>query len=463
MAEERKSKEFSRKSESGGGEIGTNDAEDIVEKTEQARPKKRPRKNPSLVSGGGERQTGEGNDTVTYKFQISADKVGQVLGSKGAVITRLQNRSGCHIAINQDFPPGVPREVTLLGTSSQIQLAYQLIQIILEQGPAAVNMLDGPIVSEELPCPQKIIGKVIGSSGHTIKEIELQCGVKIQIHQDLPEGADRLICVTGNPSAVARARELLQYVMANGSLGPLAHADTFLLPTSAPAMPPTIPLLPPQAVQVVECPKSCLGRIIGRGGETINQIQTQSLTKIHIEQNVPPGSPCRIHITGDLSAIALAVRALREVAVGPPRHSSAVSTKPVASSLPVLSLIPDPQPMGTNYAVEPLPPPLSSDPGAPPLPPHWTEHLTEEGHVYWHNSLTSVSQVSSSPPPPFSFSLSLCSLSSVCLCSGRDPQPPPDQSIVEEGRHLGCMICQCCTSVREEGVSIQRASVNHSC
>jgi rRNA processing protein Krr1/Pno1 len=371
--------------------------EEKIGKIESNRPKKRARKDSSLPGVSlfgkeGGKGIEEGKGIVTHKLQISADKVGQVLGSKGAVISRLQNRSGCHISINQDFPPGHPREVTLLGTPAQIEMANQLIQIVLNQGPAGVNMLDGPIVTEEVLCPQKIIGKVIGSGGHTIKEIELQCGVKIQINQDLPEGVDRQISVTGNPSAVRKAREMLQYVMTNGSLGPIAHSDTFLLPNPTPVSslcPASIPLLPPQTVQVVECPKSCLGRIIGRGGETINQIQSRSLTKIHIEQEVPPGAPCRIHITGDLSAIALAIQALREVATGPPRHlspaSASSSTKPgIDSSLPVVSLFPDPSPLSSSCSsATPL-----------PLPADWTEHLTDDGYAYWHNSRTSVSQVS---------------------------------------------------------------------
>jgi rRNA processing protein Krr1/Pno1 len=320
----------------------------------------------------------------------------------------LQNRSGAQILINQDFPPGTPREVTLIGTPSQIQAAQQMVDLIIAQGPAAVHMLDGPIITTEVTCPQKLIGRVIGSQGHTIKEVETRCGVKIQIHQDVPiEGGDRRISVTGNETALAQARSLLQYIMINGGLdtpaAPTPASYLALAPMAVPmpfAMPmhASVPLLSSPQTQVVEVPKTCLGRIIGKGGETVNQIQARSGTRIHIEQSVPPGAPCRIHITGERTGIEVAMRQLREVATGPlpPRSSSLTA----AAALPAVSLFPQLHlPRQTVVSSPSMPLPSYGTAALAPLPPHWTEHLTNEGHVYWYNSATSVSQVRLSPSP----------------------------------------------------------------
>jgi hypothetical protein len=54
---------------------------------------------------------------------------------------------------------------------------------------------------------------------------------------------------------------------------------------------------PGQAQQVVECPKEMVGRVIGRGGETIKGLQSQTGARIQIDQSsapctVGPGRKC---------------------------------------------------------------------------------------------------------------------------------------------------------------------------
>lgn len=51
--------------------------------------------------------------------------------------------------------------------------------------------------------------------------------------------------------------------------------------------------------QIIDCPKQLVGKIIGRGGETISQIQNKTGCKLQIDQNVPEGSPCKVTIQGN--------------------------------------------------------------------------------------------------------------------------------------------------------------------
>ena len=70
----------------------------------------------------------------------------------------------------------------------------------------------------------------------------------------------------------------------------------------------------------VDCSKSLVGRVIGRGGETINDLQTKSGTRIQIDQQVPDGQPCKITITGPPPNVQSAVAMVHEVMKnGPPR------------------------------------------------------------------------------------------------------------------------------------------------
>lgn len=51
-------------------------------------------------------------------------------------------------------------------------------------------MTGGPTLHIVIECPQTNVGRVIGSSGATIKELQSRTGAKIQIDQNFPEGTE---------------------------------------------------------------------------------------------------------------------------------------------------------------------------------------------------------------------------------------------------------------------------------
>ena len=46
--------------------------------------------------------------------------------------------------------------------------------------------------------------------------------------------------------------------------------------------------------QTIDVPKSVVGKIIGKGGETITTIQRKSGSKVTVDQSVPEGMPCKV-------------------------------------------------------------------------------------------------------------------------------------------------------------------------
>jgi len=66
----------------------------------------------------------------------------------------------------------------------------------------------------------------------------------------------------------------------------------------------------------LECPKKLVGRVIGKGGETINAMQKHSGAHIQIDQNVPEGQPCKVHVTGNPQSVAFAQYLLKQVMDG---------------------------------------------------------------------------------------------------------------------------------------------------
>lgn len=71
----------------------------------------------------------------------------------------------------------------------------------------------------------------------------------------------------------------------------------------------TCMLLPAQ----ISCPAHIVGRIIGRGGETIRSLQTASNAHIAINQNFPEGQPREIDISGPPDSVARAHEMVMEL------------------------------------------------------------------------------------------------------------------------------------------------------
>ena len=274
-------------------------------------------------------------------IHIAPDKVGSVIGSRGAVVQDIMGRAGCKIHVNQDFPDGVDREVEFVGTQAQIEAGEKLVRAVVESGPTVLQMLNGPVVQKVMDCEKPLVGRVIGSGGATIRDIQTRCGAKVQIHQDMPEHEPRKIEITGNANAVEQASMLIQFVMENGPPGP-GGLPTFG-PGNAMVMPGAMNMgmgggglmpismgaggLPVMAgsqpgSQVLEVQKTFVGKIIGRGGETIKMIQDASGARVQIEQNV---EPCRVNITGNPQSVTMAVQFVQEIMANGPNRINSMS------------------------------------------------------------------------------------------------------------------------------------------
>ena len=65
--------------------------------------------------------------------------------------------------------------------------------------------------------------------------------------------------------------------------------------------------------RVVECPRGIVGRVIGKGGETIKALQKHFGANIQIDQSV---DPMKITIIGQPSAVATTQQAVEEIVAG---------------------------------------------------------------------------------------------------------------------------------------------------
>ena len=232
-------------------------------------------------------------------IEIAPDKVAHVIGSKGAIIQELQARTGAKIYVNQEFPPGVNRQVLISGSPAQVKTARELVNLILANGPTAIHensLGGGPTLEIVIECPQSQVGKMIGPGGTTIKDLQAKSGAKIQIDQDFPDGVPRKIRVAGTQTAVTTATQLISVIMEGTSAPTTGYGQQR---TSGGG-----------GGQTIECAKSIVAKVIGRGGETIKSIQSRSGAKVQIEQNQ---DPCKIIINGAPQAIQMASQLINEV------------------------------------------------------------------------------------------------------------------------------------------------------
>ena len=197
----------------------------------------------------------------------------------------------------------------------------------------------------------------------------------------------------------------------------------------------------------LECAKSYVGRLIGRGGETINMIQSRSGARVQIEQNVPEGQPCRVNVTGVPQSVMVGVQLVQDIISNGPNSAATVlaAANPMQMGMgmggggyygggmaggyggmqqqqpsmyggyPSQGMYGQqqqggggyPAMSGAGYGQQPAGAGTGYGQSAPwsgghssaqasappPLPAGWTEHKTEDGNTYWYNSATATSQV----------------------------------------------------------------------
>ena len=156
------------------------------------------------------------------------------------------------------------------------------------------------MVSEEYKVPDRMVGLIIGKGGEQITKLQATSGCKIQINQ-VSTGPERQCTLTGSPDAVAKAKALLQEVInekttsglnAGGGGGGMGGGGVMVGNVGGASTPATVEIL---------VPGNKVGLVIGKGGETIKQLQEREGVKMVMVQdsNVASNQPKPLRITGD--------------------------------------------------------------------------------------------------------------------------------------------------------------------
>jgi rRNA processing protein Krr1/Pno1 len=277
----------------------------------------------------------------TLNMECPHSKVASVIGTRGVVVKEINRRTGCFISIDQSFPDGYPRVITLKGIYENVMKAKAMILAVIEHGPTALDpqksfgassSLGAATggVSVSVKCPLEKVGVVIGTRGSVIKEIIRRCNAHVHVAEEVyTQGTEsyRMVEISGAERDAEYGRQLVQALLVHGSscldmipppnassspasYSPLADGSSSprglginqefpeVVTTSAPNTmmpasnmrgdlgPETAPAPQPGDVtEFCECPYEKVGVLIGFKGVVIKDIMHRTNTHVIIHEN----------------------------------------------------------------------------------------------------------------------------------------------------------------------------------
>mmetsp|Transcript_3623 Transcript_3623/g.5391 ORF Transcript_3623/g.5391 Transcript_3623/m.5391 type:complete len:593 (-) Transcript_3623:758-2536(-) len=129
---------------------------------------------------------------------------------------------------------------------------------------ATIAALPEPTIIEEKDhVSAAFVGRVIGKGGEMIRDLQARAGCRVDVDQNVPEGAPRVITYRGTRAKVDFAKRLVKMLCEEGRRDidlPLGEASQKHILVAA----------------------NVIGKIIGRGGEMIRELQNKSQAKIQV-------------------------------------------------------------------------------------------------------------------------------------------------------------------------------------
>jgi far upstream element-binding protein len=251
---------------------------------------------PAKRSNDGQSSAMNMNEQVLVEtIEIPDNVVGLVIGRGGDQITTIQQQSGCRVQMAGEPTPQNTRLCTLNGARANIDRARNMISEVITKtnmknnGQMPQQQQSGgnggqtpPTQGGGIPpgCVQRILsipgtkcGLIIGRNGETIKSLQETLGVKmllIQENQAISHGPKPLR-ITGTPDKVENACRTIESII-NSEDGRPQYA---------------------KSVGEVIVPRSSVGIIIGKSGETIKRLINESGCKIQFKPDEDPNTPDR--------------------------------------------------------------------------------------------------------------------------------------------------------------------------
>ncbi|XP_059142521.1 far upstream element-binding protein 1-like isoform X5 [Physella acuta] len=304
---------------------------------------------------GGMDGMGEGGTVV--EMNIPGSKVGLIIGKGGETIRQLQERAGVKMVMIQDSnaPSAHDKPLRISGDPSKCQRAKEMVLDLLAEkdgvprpggGGGGFNEFGSPMGhmghggggggpnGMDIGVPRQGVGLVIGKGGDMIKKIQTETGAKVQFKPDDGQSQDRICSVTGPPDKVQQAVRMIQDLLAKANImggqpihnygGPMGPGPGNDMGRGGPGNGPFSPPGPRggmggrfdpnfQDHTTFTVPADKCGLVIGKGGETIREINRQSGAHVELDRNPPPNMSEKVfNIRGNPNQIQHAIQLIQE-------------------------------------------------------------------------------------------------------------------------------------------------------
>ena len=302
-------------------------------------------RSPLRGSGGGG-GGGGGSDENSETIQIESSLVGLIIGRQGENLRRIESESTCRVQFLGSNDGGPFRQCKISGPRHRRAEVKAAIDRIIDDsgmGPlnraqekprdqtraASVQLRDGED-HMQIMVPDRTVGLIIGRGGETIRDLQERSGCHINIvGESKSVNGLRPVNLIGSREAAAKAKDAILEIVDSDNRGE-APANT---KRQAPPQRDDRQQrdfggggggggggghgggsgTPDKINDSVMVPSDAVGMIIGKGGETIREMQNQTGCKVNVAQSSGQGETEReISLIGSREAIARAKAAIEE-------------------------------------------------------------------------------------------------------------------------------------------------------
>lgn len=284
-------------------------------------------------SGGRDRSPLRGKDD-TETIEIESSLVGLIIGRQGENLRRVEGESRCRVQFIAPANPNEPyRSCKITGPRAQREEAKEMINRIIrdsgmrggnQSGPerghrGESNRAPPPMPppkegedSLQIMVPDRTVGLIIGRGGETIRDLQERSGCHINIvGENKSVNGLRPVNLIGSPAAARHAKELILEIVDSDSRNGNTQSNSRQSRSdnagggSGGGH--------DKVNDSIYVPSEAVGMIIGKGGETIREMQNTTGCKINVSSSSGPGEIEReIGLVGSREAIGRAKRAIED-------------------------------------------------------------------------------------------------------------------------------------------------------
>ncbi|XP_064803359.1 insulin-like growth factor 2 mRNA-binding protein 3-B [Oncorhynchus masou masou] len=264
-------------------------------------------------------------EEIPLKILAHNSLVGRLIGKEGRNLKKIEEETGTKITISslQDITICNPeRTITVKGSMEACCKAegevMRKLRDAYENDIAAVNCpsshlggLYGVLPASAIQCqhsqapeqevvylliPTQAVGALIGKKGQHIKQLARFAGASIKIAPaENPGVTERMVMITGPPAAQFKAQGRI--------FGKLKEENFFTAKDEV------------KLETHIKVPSNAAGRVIGKGGKTVNELQNLTSAEVIVPRDQTPdeNDEVFVKISGHFFASQSAQRKIREI------------------------------------------------------------------------------------------------------------------------------------------------------